>query len=179
VYLVEHSMQGCFASELQALLQVRVHNPLAHLYGAKLLDRDQLADQYLYLSPAVGKDQLERRYETIRQALKREAPGTEEIPEELRESMRWLLTVLNEKQRRLYLGLESMRFGHGGDQKISLITGVNIKTIAQGRRQLLARKITTDRIREMGAGRPALKKKRSHETSRPTDESGHGRRSYE
>jgi len=175
VYLVEHSIQGYFASELQALLQVRVHNPLAHLYGAKLLDRDQLADQYLYLSPAVGKDQLERRYETIQKALKRESSGIAVVPEELCESMRWLLTVLNEKQRRLYLGLESIRLGHGGDHKISLITGMNAKTIAQGRRQLLARNITADRVREMGAGRPSLKKKRSHRTPGTTDESGHGR----
>ena len=179
VYLVEHSVQGYFASELQTLLQVHVHNALARLYGSQLLDRDQLADQYLYLSPAVGKDQLERRYEAIRQALKRESSGIEEVPEDLRASMRWLLTVLNEKQRRLYLGLESMRLGHGGDQKISLITGVNVKTIAQGRRQLLARHITADRIREIGAGRPALKKKRGDGTSEPTDESGYGRRSHE
>jgi len=171
VYLVEHSMQGYFASELQALLQVRVHNTLAHLHGAELLDRDQLADQYLYLSPTVGKDQLERRFEAIQHAFKREAAGIDEVPEELRESMRWLLTVLNEKQRRLYLGLESLRLGHGGDLKISVITGVNVKTVAQGRRQLLARNITAERIREMGAGRPALKKKRSNGTPGPTDES--------
>src|SRR5438128_1772362 len=37
VYLVERSREGCFASELQDLLQVRVHNALAHLYGARLL----------------------------------------------------------------------------------------------------------------------------------------------
>jgi len=180
VYLVEHSMQGCFASELQALLQVRVHNALAHLYGAKLLDRDQLGDQCLYLSVAVGNEQLERRSEAIRQALKRESPtGIEEVPEEVRESMRWLLTVLDEKQRRLYLGLESMRLGHGGDLKVSRIAGVNVKTVAQGRRQLLARNITAERIREVGAGRPPLKKKRGNGTPRPTDASRHGRRSDE
>ena len=179
VYLVEHSIPGHFASELQALLQVRVHNPLAHLYGAKLLDRDQLGDQYLYMSPAIGKDQLERRCEAIQQAFKRESPGIEEVPEELRESMRLLLTVLNEKQRRLYLGLESIRLGHGGDLKISRIAGVNVKTVAQGRLQLLARNVTAERIREVGAGRPSLKKKRRDGTTGRTHASGHGRRSYE
>ncbi len=179
VYLVEHSLQGYFASELQALVRVRVHNALAHLYGAQLLGREQLGDQYLYLSPTAGKEQLERRCERIQQAHERSSPGVEEVPEELRESMRLLLSVLNEKQRRLYLGLESMRLGHGGDVKLSRVTGVNVKTIAQGRRQLQARNITAERIREMGAGRPALKKKRRNGTPRRTDESGHGGRSHE
>ncbi len=77
----------------------------------------------------------------------------------MRESMRLLLSVFNEKQRRLYLGLESMRVGHGGDVKISRITGVNVKTIALGRQQLLERNVTLERIREVGGGRPSIKKK--------------------
>lgn len=32
----------------------------------------------------------------------------------------------------LYLGLESMRLGHGGDATLSRLTGVNVKTIALG-----------------------------------------------
>lgn len=179
VYLVEHSRQGCFASELQALLQVRVHNALAQLYGAKRLSREQLADQYLYVSPSGGTDQLEKRYEVIQQAHERGSAGIEEVPDEMRESMRLLLSVLNEKQRRLYLGLESMRLGHGGDVKISRITGVNVKTIALGRRQLWAGNITAERIREVGGGRPSLKKKRRDGPPGRTDASGHGRRFHE
>ena len=164
VYLVEHSHQGYFASELQALLEVRVHNALAHLYSAHLLRREQHADQYLYISPTSGADQLEQRYEAIQQAHPQASPDVEEMPEGMRESMRLLLSVLNEKQRRLYLGLESMRLGHGGDVKISRITGVNVKTIALGRRQLQAGNITVERIREVGAGRPSIKKKRRDHT---------------
>ena len=67
-------------------------------------------------------------------------------------------SVFNEKQRRLYLGLESMRVGHGGDVR-SRITGVNVKTIALGRQQLLERNVTLERIREVGGGRPSIKKK--------------------
>ena len=160
VYLVEHSRQGYFASELQALLEVRVHNALAHLYGTKLLGREQYADQYLYISPTSGADQLEKRYESIQQAHTQESPGVEQMPDEMRESMRLLLSVLNEKQRRLYLGLESMRLGHGGDVKISRTTGVNVKTITLGRQQLQAGNITVERIREVGGGRPSIKKKR-------------------
>ena len=57
VYLVEHSKQGYFASELQALLQVRVHNALAQLDAAKLLRREQHVDRYLYVSSRGGTAQ--------------------------------------------------------------------------------------------------------------------------
>lgn len=161
VYLVEHSKEGYFASELQALLQVRVHNTLAHLYAGKQLWREQQANQYLYVSATEGAKQLKNRYKAIQQAPEQESGGIEETADEIGESMRLLLSVLNEKQRRLYLGLESMRLGHGGDVKISRITGVNVKTIALGRRQLQEGNITDERIREAGGGRPPIKKKRT------------------
>jgi hypothetical protein len=179
LHLVEHSAQGCFASELQALLQVRVHNPLARLHGAQLLVREQIGDQYLYVSPTGGKEQLEERYEAIQQAHDQESHGIQDISGEMGESMRLLLSALNEKQRRLYLGLESIRLGHGGDAKISLVTGVNVKTIARGRQELQARNITAERIRDVGGGRPSFKKKRRDGTPGRTDESGHSWRSDE
>lgn len=165
VSLVEQAQQGYFATELQALLQVRVHNAVAHLYGAKQVGREQLADQYLYVSRTGGADQREKRCKAIRQTHQRGSRGIAEAPNEILESMRCLLSVLNEKQRRLYLGLESMRLGHGGDVTLSQMTGVNVKTIALGRRQLQARDITAERIRAVGGGRPSLKKKRRAGTS--------------
>jgi hypothetical protein len=179
LHLVEHSAQGYFASELQALVQVRVHNPLTRLYGAQLLAREQIGDQYLYVSPTSGKKQLEERYHAIEQAHEQESRGIQEISGELAESMRLLLSALNEKQRRLYLGLESIRLGHGGDAKISLVTGVNVKTIARGRQELQARDVTAERIRDVGGGRPSFKKKRRDGTPGRPDEGGHGRRSDE
>lgn len=178
-YLVEHSREGYFASELEGLVQVRVHNTLARLYALGRLDREQLVDQYLYLSPTVGKEQLERRYETIRKIHQRGAAARPEVPSELRESIDFLLSVLDEKQRRLYLGLESLRLGRGGDSPIARMAGVNVKTVAQGRRQLLARQVTAERIREAGAGRPALKKNRSDRPARETDERRHSGRPHE
>jgi hypothetical protein len=157
VSLVEHSPQGYFASELHALLRVRIHNALAHLYAVHRLRREQYAHEYLYLSTTRGADQMGQRDEAIEQAQRKAAPDVE--PDALRGNMRLLLSVLNEKQRRLYLGLESIRLGPGGDAKISRITGVNVKTIALGRRQLQAGDITSERIRAVGGGRPSIKKK--------------------
>jgi len=165
VHLVEHSKQGYFASELQALLQVRVHNALAQLDAAKLLRREQHVDRYLYVSSRGGTAQLEQRYEAIQQSHGGGSAGLQDAPDPMQESMRALLSVLNEKQRRLYLGLESMRLGHGGDMTISRITGVNVKTIALGRRQLREGNVTAERMRKVGAGRPSVKKKRRDRTS--------------
>jgi len=78
VSLVEQSRQGYLASELQALVQVRVHNALAHLYATKRLDRELLAHEYLYLSPTSGQEQRQRRSEAIQPARARQSPGLEE-----------------------------------------------------------------------------------------------------
>lgn len=163
LYLVDHSEEGYFASELKELLQVRVHNPLAKLYSNNRLIREQIGSEYLYISPVSQGRQLEKRRQSIQRRIDsgKSMYPAEDIPETIQESMRFLISDLNEKQRRLYLGLESMKLGHGGDVRISQITGVNVKTIARGRRELLTKKIPFERIRRAGAGRPLLKKNRS------------------
>jgi Rhodopirellula transposase DDE domain len=71
--------------------------------------------------------------------------------------MNLLLSTLDERQQRLYAGLESQQLGYGGDRQISLITGLSIHTIAKGRREL-AQLLPTSRIRRPGAGRPVIEK---------------------
>ena len=83
--------------------------------------------------------------------------GVQQV-QRLRAEVGTLLSVLNEKQRRLYLGLESLRIGTGGDTQVALMAGVDVKTVAKGRRELQSREVDMDRIRAAGAGRPALKK---------------------
>ncbi|MBW1700274.1 MAG: hypothetical protein JRH18_22350 [Deltaproteobacteria bacterium] len=160
LHLVNDSQEGYFASELRDLLDVRVHNALAKLYASRRLFREQIQSQYLYLSYTFHVQQLERRRESIQRRLRVSdiANEDEEFTEAIKESICFLVSHLNEKQRRLYLGLESMKLGHGGDVRISKITGVNVKTIARGRHELEQKNISFDRIRRAGAGRPALKK---------------------
>jgi hypothetical protein len=70
-------------------------------------------------------------------------------------------STLNEKQRRLYAGLESLKLGHGGDAHIASILGMDPHTVAKGRKELMdADLTTTGRLREKGAGRPSQEKKR-------------------
>ena len=75
--------------------------------------------------------------------------------------MNLLLSRLDEQQRRWYVALEANRLGHGGEQLLSLITGLDPKTIRRGRDELAAELADRpgDRVRVPGAGRPLTEKK--------------------
>lgn len=90
------------------------------------------------------------------------APSSHPVatPEELKAAIVLFLSLLDEKQRRLYAGLESLKSGYGGDQRIAEILGLDVGTIAKGRRQLLEQDIAVGRVRRGGGGRKAVEKKR-------------------
>jgi hypothetical protein len=81
---------------------------------------------------------------------------------ELKAAIIIFFSLLNEKQRRLYAGLESMKAGRGGDRIVSDLLGINVKTVTKGRKELLADKINIDTIREAGGGRKKIKKNSGH-----------------
>lgn len=161
LHLVTHSEAGYRASELRSLLQVRVHNALAKLYANQRLTRARMGGEYLYLSPSCQALQLDKHHQRSQKRLVHDETATgAPIQNGIEENMCFLIALLNERQKRLYLGLESMKVGRGGDVRIAQITGMNVKTIARGRRELQSKDVTQDRIRRVGAGRPALKKTR-------------------
>jgi hypothetical protein len=72
--------------------------------------------------------------------------------------MNFFVSTLDERQQRLYVGLESQKLGHGGDRRLALITGLGVNTIAKGRRELEAMK-SSEHIRRSGGGRLRAEKK--------------------
>jgi len=82
------------------------------------------------------------------------------MPEELRASIVLFFSMLDEKTRRLYAGLEALKTGRGGDAQIADLLGLSVGTVARGRRELLRRDVETDRVRKAGAGRKTQEKKR-------------------
>jgi hypothetical protein len=80
---------------------------------------------------------------------------------DLHRCLNLFLSRLDEDHRRWFVALESMKVGHGGDRLLSQITGMNVETIRQGRRELAAglSGFPHERMRRTGAGRPPLKKK--------------------
>ena len=159
--IVKRSEAGYFASELEELLHVFVHNALGKLYVSGRLMREQIGDQYLYLSPLLAESQILAREKMLIHGVEQSALSVRLTEEQAGEHLKTLLSVLDEKQRRLFLGFESLRIGHGGDVRMALVAGVNVKTVSRGRKELLAKEIDLDRVRHKGAGRPPLKKTKS------------------
>jgi hypothetical protein len=48
----------------------------------------------------------------------------------------YVLSTLDERQQRLYAGLEALKRGHGGERLLALITGLSEETIVTGRQEL-------------------------------------------
>lgn len=165
-HLVGVSAEGYFARELHALVHVPVHNALAQLHRAGRLNREQLGGEFLYVSTLNAQTQLQRREQRLMPSSAEPSPDPDQaFGCVTAQQLHTLLDALNEKQRRLYLGLESMKLGHGGDIRIARLSGVDVKTIARGRAELQVGHIDTDRIRAVGAGRPSVKKNRSDRSS--------------
>ena len=87
-------------------------------------------------------------------------PQADIMPDELRAAIILFLSLLDEKQRRLYAGIESLKTGYGGDSRIAELLGLDVGTVARGRRELLEHDVVTERIRRAGGGRKSLEKKR-------------------
>jgi hypothetical protein len=80
---------------------------------------------------------------------------------EIHRQMNLFLSRLDEQQRRWYVALESRKIGHGGDVRMSQITGMSVDTIRRGREELAAslEGRPQDRVRRPGGGRPRVEKK--------------------
>jgi hypothetical protein len=69
-------------------------------------------------------------------------------------------SLLDEQQRRLFAGLESLAQGCGGDRRMAELLGLDVETVARGRKELLHGQVLRQRVRQAGAGRPGVEKKR-------------------
>jgi hypothetical protein len=79
----------------------------------------------------------------------------------LHHQMNVMLSRLDAQQRRWYAALEADHLGHGGEQLVAQIIGLDPHTIRRGRQELavsLAERQTA-RVRVLGAGRPRAAKK--------------------
>ncbi|MGH9562238.1 MAG: hypothetical protein ACRD3S_12360, partial [Terracidiphilus sp.] len=80
--------------------------------------------------------------------------------DEVKATLILFLGLLDEKQRRLFAGLESIKLGRGGDLLISELLGLDPATVAKGRQELLSNDPDPGRVRKAGGGRKAVEKKR-------------------
>ena len=160
--LAEEAGAGLFVAEMEILLSVEVKGALLKLVRQRRLSRVQVLGRYLYCSPEADK---RKQQVAARRVLEAESlpggpiPPVAVMPDELKASIVLFFSLLDEKQRRLYAGLESLKVGHGGDRAIADLLGLAASTVAQGRRDLLDRDVELERVRRKGAGRKSVEKK--------------------
>ena len=157
---VTQSRAGYFASELEDILHVPVKEPLLQLVAQGRIARQSVSGLYLYCAsnPRTRQQQLLARQSPPDQAAAVSAgspPGN--VSDELRAAIVLFASLLDEQQRRLYAGLESLQLG--GDRQIAELLGLDPHTVAKGRRQLLTQDVETDRVRAVGGGRKLVEKK--------------------
>ena len=147
--LVTNAPAGYFTDELDAVVHVATKDALRHLVQRDQLYRREMAGRYLYCA-----SERQRRQEqwAARQAQQRP-------DDELQAAIVLFYSLLDEQQRRLYAGLESLEWGHGGDQRMAQLFGLDADTVARGRADLLSGQVLHERVRRVGGGRPRAEKK--------------------
>ena len=158
--LIEKSNNGYTAAELERVLYVKPNGPLIELIGKKKIRREKISGVYVYFSkdsPIKNQQEIVRKESVAQLESIRFAPDV--LLNEIKAAIILFYSMLDEKQRRLYAGLESLRVGHGGDRHIAELLVLNEKTVAKGRKELLNGEIPIDFIRKKGGGRKTIKKK--------------------
>ena len=159
---VKRSPRGYFADELARALHVEVQDALHQLAQQRRLTRQIVSGLYLYTASdrAIQQGQLLTRRQVEAVPTVVDASVLEISEEELKASILLFYSLLDEQQRRLYAGLESLKLGRGGDRNLAGFLGLAPHTVARGRQQLLAQDVEVDRARRMGGGRKRVEKKR-------------------
>jgi hypothetical protein len=155
---VTQSHAGYFASELEALLHVSVKEPLLQLVAQDRVSRQTVSGLYLYcaVNSRMREQQLRARQSLLDQAAASAGSTPGNVSDELRAAIVLFASLLDEQQRRLYAGLESLQLG--SDRQIAELLGLDPHTVAKGRRQLLAQDVEADRVRAVGGGRKPVEK---------------------
>ena len=156
---VDISEIGYCCRELEDELGVDVHETLLRLYKDGKIFREKMSGVYIYVSgdPTIKERQLllRRKIESI----PADGLSIDILSHELKAALILFFSILDERQRRLYAGLESFKLGHGGDNKIADLLGLDVHTVAKGRREVFSQDFETKHIRKKGGGRKSVEKK--------------------
>ncbi|MGH9891552.1 MAG: hypothetical protein ACREA0_06125 [bacterium] len=163
VAFVEVAEQGHYVEELDHELHTGTKDVLRKLVRDARLSRERLAGQFLYCAADAQRRReqvLARRVHLAEPGAVGPLPDAAVMPDELRAAIVLFFSLLDEKQRRLYAGLEALKTGRGGDTRIAGLLGIDVGTVARGRRELLTQEVEIERVRAAGGGRKSAEKKR-------------------
>ena len=160
--MVGNSPSGYYVEELDHLLHVGTKEPLLRLLQQGRITRQPVDGLLLYGSinpPRRQRQLLARHLLQTESGLADSLLRQEAVPDEWKAAIVLFFSTLDEKQRRLYAGLESLKLGYGGDRRMAEFIDMDSHTVAKGRRELLAQELEPDRIRKAGGGRKPVGKK--------------------
>jgi hypothetical protein len=169
--LVERSEVGMSAGQLDELLGVECKRALNQLYHDGKVTRRKFDGVYVYLA----KDSNRRRSQEIAHSTQTTTNNlgicAGANADEVRAAIILFFSVLDEKQRRLFAGLESLKRGYGGDLFVSEWLDLDPHTVAKGRRELLDGdgEVRSQRVRRKGGGRKSVEKKRPGSSRKSSD----------
>lgn len=160
---IENSEAGYTAVELQEALHVETKHCLLKLTRARQLRREKLQGSYVYFcsEPNEYYSQLKVRKQRKDQPFATMLVTNPDLAaQEAKAAVLLFCSMLNERQRRLYAGLESLKLGYGGDAHIASLLGMDPHTVARGRQEIISGDLGPDGIRSPGGGRLPQEKKR-------------------
>jgi len=160
---IHDSEAGYTATELKDVVHVKTKHALTQLFRSGRIQRDRFNSVYVYLSSEnqiADRQRKSRKIHQKRSSASLIVANPDLAKEEAKAVILLFCSMLDERQRRMYAGLESLKLGYGGDTHIASVLGMDPKTVARGRNELISGKISDERIREKGGGRLAQEKKR-------------------
>jgi hypothetical protein len=159
---VNRGPQGYFAGELARALHVEVQDALHQLAQQRRVSRQIVSGRYLYtaINRSVQQGQVLTRRAVEALPTLVDTSVLEISVQELKAAILLFYSLLDERRRRLYAGLESLQLGRGGDRHLADFLDLDPHTVARGRQQLLAQDVEVDRARKTGGGRKRVENKR-------------------
>lgn len=166
---VEQSRAGLSAGQLDELLGVECKRALNQLYHDRKITRCKFDGVYVYLAKDSNRrrsQEIEHSTQTTMNTLGISANAN---ADEVRAAIILFFSVLDEKQRRLFAGLESLKRGHGGDLFVAEWLNLDPHTVAKGRRELFDGEVRSQGVRRKGGGRKPVEKKRPRSSMKSKD----------
>lgn len=160
--LVDRSGAGYSATELKEIVHVKTKHALRDLTDRGRLQRAKIGAQYVYLA---ANEQVAQQQRSVRESDDEPSLATVIVTnpdlatEEAKATILLFCSMLDEKQCRLYAGLESLKLGYGGDAHIGALLGMDPHTVARGRQELISGDLGKDGVRGKGGGRLSQEKK--------------------
>lgn len=156
---IGRSSAGYSVNELDEALHVSTKQSLLHLNKKSMIAREKVGGIYVYFSADEG--QRKRQLLARGGIVAAQSPRVDEdmLAHELKAAIILFYSVLDERQRRFFAGLESIQMGRGGDARVARLLGIDPHTVAKGRSELLERDLGGEGVRKRGSGRNRIEKK--------------------